>query len=237
MPKKANICGEIKGNIFVSSEIRGMKEMCMLRGKKITQNIYLSPCMVVSYTHYLKVFSFCRKHKFIWKNSAFKNNKMIQSKSKSRKKSQDISVWWKVSKRVGNLHILIKIGQKTVWLPVCFSGILCRLKNRKKYIFIYKDKIINKLSRAIAFPKRRVKRESFKLSLCNDGNNTITLQSRVKGPTCISWSWCFVSAQIVMGPAFSRATWINSWNSVMAVEDLSLYFRRLLWVVFTPIPQ
>ena len=189
--------------------------------------------MVVSYTHYLKVFSFW-KHKFIWKNSAFKNNKMIQSKSKSRKKSQDISVWWKVSKRVGNLHILIKIGQKTVWLPVCFSGILCRLKNRKKYIFIYKDKIINKLSRAIAFPKRRVKRESFKLSLCNDGNNMITLQFRVKGPTCISWSWCFVSAQIVMGPAFSRATWINRWNSVMEVEDLSLYFRRLLRVVFTP---
>ena len=43
-----------------------------------------------------------------------------------------------------------------------------------------------KLSRAIAFPKHRVKRESFKLSLCNDGNNMITLQSRVKGPTCIS---------------------------------------------------
>ena len=83
------------------------------------------------------------------------------------------------------------------------------------------------MSRAIAFPKHRVKGESFKLSLCNDGNNTTTLQSRVKVPTCISWSWCFVSAQIVMGPAFSRATWINRWNSVMEVEDLSHVFQTI----------
>ena len=84
---------------------------------------------------------------------------MTQSKSISRKKSQDISVCWKVSKRVGNLHILIKTTLSTIIqnsLTSCLFFLVFYafywLKNRKNiYINIGNRKKTTLSSRQACF--------------------------------------------------------------------------------------
>ena len=59
-----------------------------------------------------------------------KNNTKWNEANRKVAKIQDISVWWNVSERAGDLHAdkkkQLRAQFETVQIPVCFSGILLK---------------------------------------------------------------------------------------------------------------